>query len=145
MSHQPKISVTPRHLLMCADPSEKCASRQELRRAWNYLKHRLKHLGLSRKAGLLKTRTECLHICDDAGPLLVVYPDNVWYQRCDPEAIERIIHEHLLNGRVVEELRCAAPICALAVACQIAANGAGESVIDVGPDAAAELSSRKPR
>lgn len=46
----------------------------------------------------------CLGRCDD-GPVLVVYPDNVWYTYLDEEDVDEIINEHLLHGRIVERLR----------------------------------------
>ena len=46
----------------------------------------------------------CLGRCDD-GPVLVVYPDNVWYTYIDKEDIDDIIDNHLLHGRIVERLR----------------------------------------
>ena len=46
----------------------------------------------------------CLGRCDD-GPVLVVYPDNVWYTYVDKEDIDDIIDNHLLHGRIVDRLR----------------------------------------
>ena len=46
----------------------------------------------------------CLDRCDE-GPVLVVYPDNVWYSFVDKADIDEIISEHLQNGRIVERLK----------------------------------------
>jgi (2Fe-2S) ferredoxin len=51
---------------------------------------------------VLVTRTGCLYPCS-FGPVLVVYPDRVWYTVPDRGALELIVEQHLLGGKVAEQ------------------------------------------
>jgi len=69
-----------------------------------YAKSRISALGLKGKGNIRINKAGCLDRCDD-GPVLVVYPDGVWYTYVDESDIDEIISEHLQHGRVVERLK----------------------------------------
>ena len=98
-----KLGLThiDRHVFICADATKSlCCDSATGLAAWEYLKNRLRELGLDH---VFRTKANCLRVCTD-GPILLVYPEGVWYQCQDEVALNRIVTEHLEQGQLVEDL-----------------------------------------
>ena len=96
------VSKIKYHLLFCSGSQcGKCITAEKGSESLRYLKRRLRETDLENQGAYL-THVQCFDVCQK-GPIMLVYPDGVWYFGCTPEVIERIIQNHLLNNKVVKE------------------------------------------
>ena len=71
--------------------------------AFDHMKARVKKLGLNGEGKVRINRSGCLDRCE-LGPIMVIYPQAIWYTFVDNDDIDEIIESHLVNGKVVERL-----------------------------------------
>ena len=94
------------HVFFCLnqhDDGAACCSDKGAEAAFDYMKAQVKKLDLRGKGKVRINRAGCFDRCGE-GPLLVVYPEAVWYTFIDNEDIDEIIESHLQFGKVVERL-----------------------------------------
>jgi (2Fe-2S) ferredoxin len=90
-----------RHVFLCTGPN--CCTPEVGLAAWEALKHGIKESGLAcGSRACYRTKVGCLRICCH-GPTMVVYPDGTWYHGMTADRIPRLVQEHLVEGRPVEE------------------------------------------
>lgn len=98
---EPFMEPYARHVLVCVGGF--CSPNHEGRRLYSELARLLQREGLLFGPKRVKRgETPCLGVCA-GGPIVVVYPEGVWYSRVTPSLLERIVVEHLRYGTVVEE------------------------------------------
>ena len=101
------MSYYQHHVFFCCnqrDPPERCCATNDALEMQQYAKKRIKALGLSGKDRVRINRAGCLDRCEE-GPVIVVYPEEVWYTYVDKDDIDEIIDRHVIGGEIVERLR----------------------------------------
>ncbi|MGH7627014.1 MAG: (2Fe-2S) ferredoxin domain-containing protein [Gemmatimonadaceae bacterium] len=97
----PTMEPYARHVLICTGGF--CAPERTGRELYTLLASLLQREGLLFGADRVKRgETPCLGVCA-GGPIVVVYPDGIWYAGVTAALLERIVVEHLKGGRVVED------------------------------------------
>jgi (2Fe-2S) ferredoxin len=98
---EPTMAPYAKHVLVCT--GRFCSPDHEGRAVYAQLAKLLEREGLLFGPTRIKRgETVCLGVCT-GGPIVCVYPDGIWYAGVTPELLERIVVEHLKEGRVVEE------------------------------------------
>jgi (2Fe-2S) ferredoxin len=100
------MSYYQRHIFFCCNQREngaRCCQDHGAQEMRDYAKGKVKELKLSGEGKVRINSAGCLDRCDE-GPVVVVYPEAVWYTYVDREDIDEIISEHVQNGRIVERL-----------------------------------------
>jgi (2Fe-2S) ferredoxin len=102
------MSFFDKHVFFCTNQRENgevCCGNHRAQQARDYVKNKVKELGLSSRQNRIRINSAgCMDRCDE-GPVIVVYPEGTWYTYVDEKDLDEIIEEHLKNGRVVERLK----------------------------------------
>jgi NADH-quinone oxidoreductase subunit F len=91
------VALTTNSILICAGGGCISAGEESVKQAFE---RKLKEYGLDSVVSIVETG--CMGACS-LGPLAVVYPDGVYYQKLTPKAAEKIVEEHILKGRIVPQ------------------------------------------
>ncbi len=95
------------HVFFCCNQRETgeiCCNNHGASEIQTYAKDRIAKLKMKGPGKVRINKAGCLDRCDQ-GPVMVIYPEAVWYTYVDKEDVEEIIQEHLVHGRVVERLK----------------------------------------
>lgn len=101
-----KASYYQYHVFFCLNVREdgaNCCTQHGAEQAFDYMKSKIKKLNMNGKGKVRINRAGCLDRCAQ-GPVMVVYPQAVWYSFIDHSDLDEIIERHLAKGEIVERL-----------------------------------------
>lgn len=101
------MSYYRHHVFFCTNLREDgsaCCQQYDAQGMRDYVKQRVKDLGLAGPDGVRVNTAGCLDRCAE-GPVIVIYPEAVWYTYVDKDDLDEIIERHLVGHEVVERLR----------------------------------------
>ena len=102
----PSSSYFARHVFFCLNArtnGEASCADHHPEEAFDHCKKQVKAAGLAGQGKVRINKSGCLDRCA-GGPVMVVYPEAVWYTYVDCNDIDEIVESHLKNGKVVERL-----------------------------------------
>ena len=102
------MSFYDKHVFFCTNQREDgsaCCNNHGAQKARDYMKNRVKELGISSRLNNIRINSAgCMNRCD-LGPVIVVYPESIWYTYKNDSDLDEIIEQHLKHGRIVERLK----------------------------------------
>ena len=101
------MSYYQRHVFFCTNVREDgkaCCSNRGAQEMRDHAKQKIKALGLNGQGKVRINSAGCFDRCGE-GPVLVVYPEAVWYTYASKDDIDEIVEQHLVNGKVVDRLK----------------------------------------
>lgn len=102
------MSYFDKHVFFCTnqrDSGEACCNDHGAQKMRDYVKNKVKKLKISGAGNRIRINSAgCMDRCGE-GPVIVVYPEGVWYTYVDESDLDEIIEEHLKHGRIVERLK----------------------------------------
>lgn len=94
-----------KHIFCCINerPDEHprgCCKAKGSLKLHNYMKVKVKEAGLK---DIRVNKSGCFDFCEE-GPVLVVYPDAIWYSAKTTKDIDEIVNSHIINNQIVDRL-----------------------------------------
>jgi len=101
------VSYYKKHIFLCIhqrDDGKECCNDKSSSEIFDYAKKKCISMKIQRKGGIRVNKAGCLDRCTE-GPVMVIYPDNVWYSYKNKEDIDEIIQSHLVENKEVKRLK----------------------------------------